>query len=354
MRSVNIEGKIISSGGKPFIVAELSGNHNQSIQRAKDLIDCAAEAGCDAVKLQTYTADTMTLNLNSGEFYVSDKNNLWHGYTLHSLYDKAHTPWEWHAELFSYIRNKGMVPFSSPFDETAVDFLESIACPVYKVASFEVTDIPLIRKIAKTGKPIIMSLGMASLSEIEEAVGCARDNGCKDLILLKCTSTYPADPASSNILTIPHLSTMFACLTGISDHTFGTGVSVAATALGAVLIEKHITIDRNDGGVDSSFSMEPHEFKMLVQEVNRAWLALGKVNYGAVSDLEKKSKDYRRSLYVSEPVKKGDVLGAHNIAVVRPAKGLPPKYYDNVVGAIARHDMPVGHPLAWSDISSDA
>lgn len=349
MSSVNIEGKIIASGGKPFIVAELSGNHNQSIQRAKDLIDCAAEAGCDAVKLQTYTADTMTLNLDSGDFYVSDNNNLWHGYTLHSLYDKAHTPWEWHAELFSYIRSKGLVPFSSPFDETAVDFLESLGCPAYKVASFEVTDIPLIKKIAITGKPIIMSLGMASLSEIEEAVVCARVNGCKELVLLKCTSTYPADPLYSNIVTIPHLAKMCNCLVGISDHTLGFGVSVAAVALGAVLIEKHITIDRNDGGVDSAFSMEPHEFKVLVEESNRAWKALGKINYGTSSDLENKSKGYRRSIYISEDIHKGEYLSASNISVVRPGNGLAPKHYDSVIGSVALRDMKKGHPLSWDD-----
>jgi pseudaminic acid synthase len=349
MKNIMIESKIISSSSKPFVVAELSGNHNQSISRAKELIDFAVSAGCDAVKLQTYTADTMTLDMNTGDFCVSDKDNLWHGYTLYSLYDKAHTPWAWHAELFSYIRERGLIPFSSPFDETAVDFLESLNCPVYKVASFEVTDIPLIKKIASTGKPIIMSLGMASLSEIEDAVSCARDNGCQDLILLKCTSTYPADPAFSNIVTIPHLSKLFDCMVGISDHTLGVGVSVAAVALGAVLIEKHITMDRKDGGVDSTFSMEPSEFKLLVDESTRAWKALGKVNYGPSSADENKSKKYRRSIYISKDIKAGTYLTSENIVVVRPCGGLDPKYYDSVIGGVALHDMKKGHPLSWGD-----
>lgn len=347
---IDVCGTLIGHDQPPFIVAELSGNHNQSIERAKQLIDAAACAGVQAIKLQTYTADTMTLDLNVGEFSVEDPTNLWNGYSLHQLYDKAHTPWGWHQELFDYIRGKGCIPFSSPFDESAVDFLEDLSCPIYKIASFEITDLPLIKKVAETGKPIIMSTGMASISEIDEAVNCARNNGCNHLVLLKCTSTYPATPLDSNLLTIPHLSKMTDTLVGVSDHTLGIGVSVAAVALGAAVIEKHITLDRHDGGVDSSFSMEPDEFKDLVTQANHAWLAKGKVTYGGTNN-EEKSKMYRRSLYISSSVSKGDILTKDNVSIIRPALGLSPKYYDAVIGKKCNKDLPKGHPLGWNDFN---
>ncbi len=349
--TIIIEGISIGPDFPPFIVAELSGNHNQSIDRAKQLVDAAAAAGVQAIKLQTYTADTMTLNLDSGEFSVEDPDNLWAGYTLHKLYDQAHTPWEWHKELFDYIYSKGCIPFSSPFDETAVDFLETLSCPMYKIASFEITDLPLIKKVAMTGKPMIMSTGMASISEIDEAVNCARDNGCKELILLKCTSTYPASPADTNLLTIPHLAKMTNTLSGISDHTLGIGVSVAAVALGAVLIEKHITLDRNDGGVDSTFSMEPSEFKDLVIQSNQAWAALGGVTYGGTRN-EEKSKMYRRSIYVKRDIEIGDALSKDNIIIIRPSLGLSPKHFDMVIGQTAINNLKKGHPLSWTDITN--
>lgn len=342
-------GLEISDESRPFIVAELSGNHNQSLDRAKHLVDAAADAGVQAIKLQTYTADTMTLDLDQREFLVEDPDNLWSGYTLHKLYNEAHTPWEWHEELFEYIRSKGCIPFSSPFDETAVDFLESLNCPLYKIASFELTDLPLIGKVAKTGKPMIMSTGMATIAEIEDAVNCARDNGCTELILLKCTSTYPATAADSNIVTIPHLSKMMNVPVGISDHTLGIGVSVAAVAMGAVVIEKHITLDRSDGGVDSTFSMEPNEFKLLVEQANQAWNALGCVTYGGTKN-EEKSKQYRRSIYVKRKIEKGEIFTKENISIVRPALGLAPKYLDYVLGAKSNKDLEEGHPLNMEDV----
>lgn len=344
--TINIRNRSIGSNHSPFIVAELSGNHNQSIDRAKSLIDKAVEAGVDAIKLQTYTAETMTLDLDTNEFFVSDQNNLWSGSTLYDLYDKAHTPWEWHEELFEYISQRGCIPFSSPFDESAVDFLETLDCPLYKIASFEITDLPLISKVAKTGKPMIMSTGMASLTEIEEAVDCAYLNGCTDLILLKCTSTYPSNPSDSNILTIPHMSKLKNTLVGISDHTLGVGVSVAAVALGAVLIEKHITLDRNDGGVDSSFSLEPSEFKDLVLQANQAWQSLGEIRYGGSID-EQKSKLYRRSIYIKKDVKKGEIITRDNIVIIRPSLGLKPKYYKDILGKVITKDLPKGTPLSW-------
>lgn len=348
--NIHVSGKVIGADQPPFIVAELSGNHNQSIERAKQLIDVAAEAGVDAIKLQTYTADTMTLDLDEREFSVSDPNNLWKGYSLHKLYDQAHTPWEWHAELFDYIRKKGCIPFSSPFDESAVDFLETLSCPIYKIASFELTDLPLIKKVAETGKPIIMSTGMASISEIDEAVNCARSYGCKDLVLLKCTSTYPATASDSNLVTTPHLAKMTNTLVGVSDHTLGTGVSVAAVALGAVVIEKHITLDRKDGGVDSSFSMEPHEFSDLVFQANQAWQALGSITYGGTKN-EEKSKIYRRSIYIIKDIRMGDAITTDNIAIIRPALGLAPKYYDSLLGKVASRDLKKGHATTWDDIA---
>lgn len=340
----------IGNSSPPFIIAEMSGNHNQSLERAFDIVDAAAEAGAHAIKLQTYTADTITLDVNEGEFFISDENSLWKGNSLHDLYKKAYTPWEWHAPIMARAAKHGMVCFSSPFDESAVDFLESLNVPAYKIASFENSHLPLIKKVAATGKPMIISTGMASIAELDEAVKTARAAGCKDLILLKCTSTYPALPTNTNILTIPHMRELFGCQVGLSDHTMGVGVSVAAVALGATVIEKHFTLARAEGGVDSSFSLEPHELKSLVVETERAWQAIGKVTYGA-TDAEQKSLVFRRSLYIAEDVKAGDVLTPINLRVVRPGNGLHPRFYEQMLGKQVRQDLKKGTPLSFDLVS---
>lgn len=284
MMEINIGNKKIGFHHKPFIIAEMSGNHNQSIDRAFAIVDAAAAAGADAIKLQTYTADTMTIK---GAYQINDENSLWKGRELYDLYKEAYTPWEWHKVIFDRAKEKGILAFSSPFDESAVDFLEELNVPLYKVASFENTDWPLLKRIAKTGKPVIMSTGVSNLSDIDESVRILRQHGCKELVLLKCTSTYPATPENTNLLTIPHLQQLFNCIVGLSDHTMGIGASVAATALGARVIEKHFTLRRADGGVDSAFSLEPEELKALVIESERAFLALGKVQYGVQKQKKK-------------------------------------------------------------------
>lgn len=331
---------------EPFIVAELSGNHNQSLDRALALVQAAADAGAHAVKLQTYTADTMTLDCDEGHFVIRDPKSLWHGRRLYDLYAEAHTPWEWHAPIFEKARNLGLIPFSAPFDETAVRFLETLNVPCYKIASFEITDQPLLRCVGATGKPVIVSTGMASLAEIEAAVAVLRQAGCRDILLLKCTSTYPASPLESNLRTIPHLRALFGCEVGLSDHTMGTGVSVAAVAFGASLIEKHFTLRRADGGVDSAFSLEPEELRALVEESRRAWQSLGGVVFGGTEG-EQKSKQFRRSLHASRDIAAGEALGPHNVRIVRPGSGLEPKHYDAVVGRLARVPIRFGTPLVW-------
>lgn len=341
----------IGNGGCPYIVAEISGNHDGSIEQAKKLIDAANMAGVDAVKFQTFTADTITLNETKNEFWVSDKDNLWKGQSLHQLYDKASTPWEWHKELFDYCEELNMPCFSSPFDESAVDFLESLNCPAYKIASFELNHIPLIECAARTGKPLIMSTGMASKNEIMEAVTAARQAGAKKIILLKCTSAYPAKPENAQLITIKDMQQEFDCPIGLSDHTLGHTIPVVATSLGAVFIEKHITLDRNNGAVDSSFSLEPNEFKLLVESVNCAWDSLGKVTYGG-SGSEKKSKVYRRSIYTKKTIKKGEMLTKENIVVVRPGLGLAPKYFDEVIGQKSLVDIEPNSALEWQFIEN--
>ena len=293
---IQIDGRKVGLGHRPFIIAEMSGNHNQSLGRALEIVDAAAAAGAHALKLQTYTADTMTLDIRDGDFLIDDPKSLWNGRNLYDLYEEAHTPWEWHKPLFERARKLGMVPLSTPFDDTAVDLLESLDCACYKIASFECTDLPLIRRVARTGRPMIISTGMASVAEIGETVGAAREAGCNDIVLLKCTSTYPATPDKTNILTIPNLRQTFGCEVGLSDHTMGVGVAVAAVALGATVIEKHFTLARADGGVDSAFSLEPAELNALVVETERAWQSLGRVSYGTSSAQEAKSLAYRRSL----------------------------------------------------------
>ncbi len=330
----------------PFVIAEMSGNHNQSLDRALAIVEAASKAGAQALKLQTYTADTITLDVQEGEFFINDAQSLWKGNSLHDLYKRAYTPWEWHAPIMQRARKLGMICFSTPFDESAVDFLETLAVPAYKIASFENVHLPLIRKVAATGKPMIISTGMATLAEIDDAVRTARNAGCCDLVLLKCTSTYPATPENSNVLTIPHLRAMFGCEVGLSDHTMGVGAAVAAVAHGATVIEKHFTLSRADGGVDSSFSLEPAELEALVIETERAWQALGQVSYGP-GEAEKKSLVFRRSIYVAGDLKQGDVLTPENLRCVRPGMGLPPKYYEMLLGRRVNQDVKKGTPMNW-------
>lgn len=344
MSSIMIGNHPVGLAHRPFIVAEMSGNHNQSLQRAMQIVDAAAAAGAHALKIQTYTAQTMTLDIAEGEFFINDPKNLWQGKSLYELYKEAYTPWEWHAAIFERCRSHGLVGFSTPFDATAVDFLESLKVPCYKIASFENIDLPLIRKCASTGKPLIISTGMATVSELEDAVGAAREAGCKDLILLKCTSTYPAQPDNSHIRTVPHLRELFRCEVGLSDHTMGVGAAVASVAMGAVLVEKHFTLRRADGGVDSTFSLEPEELRSLVVETERAWRSLGDVHYGPTT-AEKPSLQYRRSLYVVQDLRDGDVLTATNVRAIRPGLGLPPKWLDQVLGRKVRKAVRKGTPL---------
>jgi pseudaminic acid synthase len=332
--------------GRPFVIAEMSGNHNQSIDRAFAIVDAAADAGAHAVKLQTYTADTMTLDRADGEFVISDPRSLWRGHQLHALYQQAYTPWEWHAPIMARARERGIACFSSPFDESAVDFLESLDVPAYKIASFECVDLPLIRRAAATQKPLIISTGMASVAEIAEAVDTARSAGCTDLTLLKCTSTYPASPENTNLRTIPHLRDLFGCAVGLSDHTMGVGASVAAVALGATMIEKHFTLARADGGVDASFSLEPAELEALVVETERAWLALGSISYGPTA-AEQQAVTRRRSLYVAEDLQPGDVLTPENLRRIRPGHGLAPRYYERLLGKRVKVAVPAGTPVSW-------
>lgn len=341
-----IAGRVVGKGAPPFIIAEMSGNHNQSLERALEIVDAAAAAGAHALKLQTYTADTMTLDVDEGEFHISDPQSLWKGTSLYKLYQEAHTPWEWHKPIFDRCRERGIICFSTPFDDTAVDLLEDLDSPCYKIASFENTDIPLIRRVAATGKPMIISTGMASVAELDETVRAAREAGCKDLILLKCTSTYPATPENTNILTIPHLRQLFGCEAGLSDHTMGVGVSLAAVALGATVIEKHFTLRRADGGVDSTFSLEPEELRQLVIETERAWQALGTVSYGP-TEKELKSLVFRRSLYVVQDMKAGDEFTPANLRAIRPGLGLPTKNYDIFIGKRIARDANKGTPLSW-------
>lgn len=344
--SIRIERHQIGLDHPPFVIAEMSGNHNGSLDRALAIVDAIADAGAQALKLQTYTADTMTLDLAEREFLIDDPESLWAGRTLYDLYREAHTPWDWHAPIFERARARGLVAFSTPFDATAVDFLESLDVPCYKIASFENVDLPLIRRVAATGKPLIVSTGLATLAEIAEAVAAARDAGCRDLVLLKCTSAYPASPADSHLQTIPHLRAAFGCEVGLSDHTLGNGAALASIALGATVIEKHVTLRRADGGVDSAFSLEPQELKQLVEDGGRARLALGSVHYGPSAN-EVNSLRFRRSLYVVRDVRAGEELTRENVRAIRPGLGLPPKHFERVLGRRASRDIAAGTALAW-------
>ena len=330
----------------PFIIAEMSGNHNQSLERALAIVDAAADAGVDAVKIQTYTADTMTIDIDTGEFFISDKDSLWKGETLYHLYEKAHTPWEWHKAIFERCKECGIMGFSTPFDDTSVDFLEDLGVPCYKIASFENVDLPLIRKVARTGKPIIASTGMTTVAELSDLVQTVRENGCTDLTLLKCTSSYPASPEGTNLRTIPHMRELFGCAVGLSDHTLGIGAAVASVALGAAVIEKHFTLSRAEGGVDAAFSLEPAEMAQLVRECRTAALALGAVSYER-AEQEQKSLQFRRSLYVVEDMKAGDVFTEKNLRRIRPGMGLSPKYYDIILGKKANCNITRGTAVQW-------
>ena len=349
---IKIGSKTIGAKNSPFIIAEMSGNHNQSLDRALSIVDAAADAGADAIKLQTYTADTMTLDIKKGDFFIDDPKSLWKGQSMHDLYKLAYTPWDWHKPIIEHARSKDLLCFSTPFDETAVDFLESLEVPAYKIASFECIDLPLIKKVASTKKPLIISTGMATKVEITEAVDAARSVGCKDLILLKCTSTYPASPKNTNLNTISHMKKLFNCEVGLSDHTLGIGAAVAAVAVGASVIEKHFTLSRADGGVDSAFSLEPSELSSLVSETKRAFQALGDISYGA-TEAEKSSRSRRRSLYIGENMKAGEVLTAKNLRRIRPGNGLLPKYYEKLLGKKIKFDTPKGTPVSWDLILED-
>ncbi len=336
----------IGPNHRPFVIAEMSGNHNQSLDRALEIVDAVADAGAQALKLQTYTPDTITFNGSSEEFYIRDSNSLWADKNLYKLYKEAYTPWEWHKPIFDHARKRGMVAFSSPFDTTAVDFLESLDVPLYKVASFENTDHILLKRVAQTGKPVIMSTGVASVADIDESVKVLRANGCRDLVLLKCTSTYPATPESTNLLTIPHMRDLFTVPVGLSDHTMGIGAAVAAVALGAVVLEKHVTLRRADGGVDSAFSLEPDELKSLVVESERAFLAMGQVNY-TLTPKEQNSLQFKRSLYVVQDMRAGEPFTSANVRSIRPANGLHTRYYEQILGQVASQDIKAGTALSW-------
>jgi N-acetylneuraminate synthase len=349
MQNIFIAGREIGAGQAPYIVAELSGNHQGSLDRALSLLEEAARCGADAVKLQTYTADTITIDHDGPGFVV--QGGLWDGRTLHDLYQEAHTPYEWHAALFKRGRELGVTVFSTPFDETAVDLLESLDAPAYKIASFEAIDLPLIARAARSGKPLIISTGMASETEIAEAVACARAQGAGGLILLHCVSTYPARYEAANLATIANLAAQFGCIAGLSDHTPGTAASVAATALGAVFIEKHFCMSRAEGGVDSAFSLEPAELRALVSDCRNAHAAIGRVDYTR-SPAEQENRQFRRSLYAVAPIAAGELLTPQNVRSIRPGYGLAPKHIDAIVGARATRAIAYGEPLAWDMIAA--
>jgi N-acetylneuraminate synthase len=343
---LSLGGRPIGLSHPPFVIAEMSGNHNQSLDRALAIVEAAAASGAHAIKLQTYTADTITLPVSTGDFFIDDERSLWHGKSLYELYQIASTPWEWHGPLIERAQALGLIAFSTPFDDTAIDFLEDLGSPCYKIASFENADLPLIRKVAATGKPVIVSTGMATLAELDETVRTLRAGGCQDIVLLKCTSTYPASPENSHLRTIPHLRDLFGCEVGLSDHTHGIGASVAAVALGATVIEKHFTLSRAEGGVDSAFSMEPAEMAALVTETERAWQALGGIQYGP-TEAEKPSLRYRRSIYIAQDVKAGDVLTSKNLRIIRPGYGLEPKFYEILIGRRVNQDLAKGTSIDW-------
>lgn len=333
----------------PIIIAEMSGNHNGSLKQALKIVKAASKAGADAIKLQTYTADTITLNSKNSDFIIHDKKSLWKKERLYNLYNKAHTPWSWHKKIFNLAKKLNIVCFSSPFDETAVDFLEKLNTPFYKIASFEITHLPLIKKVAMTKKPMIISTGLANKKEIQEAINVAKKNGCPKIILLKCTSAYPAKISDTNVTTIKDLKKTFKCEVGFSDHTLGIGASLAAIANGAKFIEKHFTISKKDKGVDSAFSMDVEELKLLVKEAKNAYLSLGKISY-KLSSAEKKSKIFRRSIYAKKTIKRGEFFSHDNIKVVRPSYGLSPKYFFRLLGKKSKRLIKKENRITFNDL----
>lgn len=347
MRRFKLGKRWVGPSEPPFVIAEMSGNHNGSLRRAMEIVDAAAAAGADAVKFQTYTADTMTVNFRKKEFKVRDPKSPWADRYLHDLYREAATPWKWHAPLFERCRRCGVVPFSTPFDATAVRFLSSLRVSAFKIASFENVDLPLIRAVARTGKPLFLSTGMATLVEVGEAVEAARGAGARDIVLLKCTSAYPAPAGEAHLRTLPNLRDSFDCPVGVSDHTVGNAVSVVAVGLGACVVERHLTLARAEGGVDASFSLEPQELKSLVRDVRTGWESLGRVHYGP-TEREKSSLAFRRSLYVVGDLKKGDRLTLKNLRGLRPNRGLAPRFLDVVLGRPVNRDVAKGTPLSWN------
>jgi len=348
-KTINIDGRLIGEGQPPYIVAELSANHNGDIKRAFQSIEMAKKMGADAVKIQTYTSDTLTIDCNKEDFQI--KGGLWDGYTLYNLYGEAYTPYEWHASLFKKAKEVGITMFSTPFDKTAIDLLESLNTPVYKIASFELVDLALIQSVAQTGKPMIMSTGMANLEEITEAVDVARSNGCRDLILLHCVSAYPAPIEQSNVRTVPDLAERFNVIAGLSDHTLGVTTSVAAVALGASVIEKHFTLSRQDKGPDSEFSLEPSELRTLCQTSKDVWLSLGQAGYER-KPAEEENLAFRRSLYVVKDIKKGELFTRENVRSIRPGFGLLPKYFSAVLGKEALSYVERGTALTWDVVKT--
>lgn len=343
---MQIAGRQIGPDQPPYIIAELSGNHGGSLQRALEIVDAAAEAGADALKLQTYTADTMTLDIDRDEFLIDEPSSLWYGRRLHELYEEAHTPWEWHEEIFDRAGQRGLAAFSAPFDVTAVDFLESLGVPCHKIASLESTDLQLVRHVATTGKPMIISTGLATAAEIATAAELALRSGCEDLLVLKCSSAYPTSPKDSHLATIRHLRGLTGCEVGLSDHTVGTAVPVAAVALGAVAVEKHVTLSRDDSTVDGAFSLEPDELARLVVDCRQAWEAVGQVRYGP-TEAERGSLRLRRSLYAVKDISEGEEITRLNVRSIRPASGLPTIDLDHLLGLRVTQDVPRGTPLAW-------
>lgn len=340
-----IAGTPIGVEHPPFVIAEMSGNHNHSLEQALRIVEAAAAAGASAVKLQTYTPDTMTIDRRDGEFFIDD-GGLWQGRSLYDLYAEAFTPWEWHAPIFQRCRELGIIGFSSAFDQSSVDFLEGLDVPAYKIASLEMTDVELVAKVAATGKPVIVSTGMATLGEIDETVRVARENGCRDLVLLRCTSAYPAKAADANLASIPVLKQAFGCAVGLSDHTMGSHVAVAAVALGACVIEKHFTLKRADGGVDAAFSLEPDEFAQLVRDTRDTREALGRPSFQTVAS-EATAKLHRRSLYVTEDIAAGEAFTDENLRSIRPGLGLPVKYRKALLGSRASRAIKRGTPMSW-------
>ncbi len=347
MNNIIIGNREVGSGVAPFIIAEMSGNHNQSLDEAMAIVEAAAKAGVDALKLQTYTADTMTLDVKDGDFFISDENSLWYGHSLYELYQKDYPPWEWQKPIMEKCKQLGILCFSTPFDETAVDFLETLDVPCYKIASFETVHLSLIEKVAKTGKPLIISTGMATVSEIQDAVETARKAGCQDLILMKCNSGYPANPAETNVATIPHMSQLFKCHVGLSDHSLGIGVALAGVAVGAVAIEKHFIVSHETKSVDSEFSVNFEEMRMLVEESAKVQLALGEVAYGP-TERELSSLVFRRSLYIAKDLKAGAIISRDDVRVVRPGNGLKPKFESMLLGKKATKDIKRGTPVSWN------